>query len=96
MLRRRRVQRLHLHHHPRTKTGAGILDQGRPLLPQTQLRVVVVVVVMMMVGNLHVVCHPPCVSTTGRELVVVWPVRLEHLHDVVMLSLKGNDHWRAV
>ena len=58
------------------------------LLPQSHL--------VVLVSHLDVVGNGCSVSSAGWELVVVRPVRLEHLHDIQVLALKGNRHWRSV
>ena len=61
---------------------------GHLLLPQSHL--------VVLVSHLDVVGNCWSVPSAGWELVVVRPVRLEHLHDIQVLALKGNCHWGSV
>ena len=64
--------------------GVGLLLVGHLLLTQSHL--------VLMLHHLDVVGDGGGVASVGRELVVVWPVRLQHLNDVKVLSLECDHH----
>ena len=84
---------LHIHHHlwGWGLVEVGRLDEGRPLWHLLSHGHIVVVL-----GHLDVVRDSVGVPPSGGKLIVVGAVRLEHLHDVIVLSLVRHGHRVAV